>query len=72
MKTLAEIEAELTGPGGPFEIALEPVLGVPTRVFRERPRSLRALLEASVGLGDAEYIVAGDRRRCRATRPGRS
>ena len=62
MKTLAEIEAELTGPGGPFEIALESVLGVPTRVFRDRPPSLRALLEGSVGLGDAEYVVAGDRR----------
>jgi acyl-CoA synthetase (AMP-forming)/AMP-acid ligase II len=66
MTSIAEIEARLTAPGGPFEIVEEPVLGERMRVFRERPRSLRALLEASARHGrdgDAEYLVVDDGRR---------
>ncbi|MCZ6463583.1 MAG: class I adenylate-forming enzyme family protein [Proteobacteria bacterium] len=59
---MAEIERDLTGPGAPFEIVEEEVLGERMPVFAERPRSLRELLQASLGLGDAEHIVAGDRR----------
>ena len=62
MTSLAEIEARLQAPGGPFESAVEPVLGEPTRVFVQRPASLRALLEASRAFGDAEYLVSEDRR----------
>lgn len=60
---LCEIEARLTGPGAPFEIGIEPVYGVPTRVFRERLPSLRALLATSAAHGDAEYLVVDDGRR---------
>lgn len=60
---LREIEARLTAPGAPFEITVEPVLGVPTRVFRERLPHLRALLETSAAHGDAEYLVVDDGRR---------
>jgi len=63
MEALREIEARLTGPGGPFEVVVETVLGEPTRVFRERPRSLRALLEASAQHGANEYLVSDDGRR---------
>jgi len=38
----------LLGPGGPFEMAVEDVLGVPTTVFRVRPPHLRAVLESAV------------------------
>jgi acyl-coenzyme A synthetase/AMP-(fatty) acid ligase len=62
MMSLAEIEAELTGPGGPFEIVEEEVLGVPMAVCKSRPPSLRALLEGSVARGEAEYIICDDRR----------
>jgi len=62
LTTLAEIEARLTGPGGPFEIVEEPVLGVPMPVFKNRPHSLRELLAGSVGLGSAEYLVCDDLR----------
>jgi len=57
-----EIEARLTGPGGPFESVQEHVLGAPISVFKSRPRSLRELLEGSIARGDAEYIVYGERR----------
>ena len=61
MDTLEEIEAQLTGPGGPFETVEEPVLGEVMPVFKDRHSSLRDILEASAGHGDAEYIVCGDR-----------
>jgi long-chain acyl-CoA synthetase len=56
-RDLAEIEAALLAPGAPFETVWDSVLGERMRVFRERPASLRALLEASRGFGDAEYLV---------------
>jgi len=62
-EALREIEGRLTGPGGPFEVVREPVFGEPMSVFRTRPRSLRALLETSRALGDAEYLVCDDGRR---------
>ncbi len=62
MPTLEELDAQLTGPGGAFEIVEETVLGETLRVFANRKRSLRELLEASVAFGDREYIVHGDRR----------
>ena len=60
--TRAEIRAKLTGPGGPFEVADEPVLGEQLPVIRSRPRSLRDVLEASAAHEDKEYLVQGDRR----------
>lgn len=62
MKTLAEIEAELTAPGAPFELVEERVRGERMRVFRERPPSLRALVEASRAKGDAEHLVCEEER----------
>jgi acyl-CoA synthetase (AMP-forming)/AMP-acid ligase II len=60
--SLEEIEARLTGPGGPFEIVEEEVLGVPTAVCKSRLPSLRALLAGSIARGDDEYIVYDERR----------
>jgi acyl-CoA synthetase (AMP-forming)/AMP-acid ligase II len=57
MSTLAEIEARLTAPGAPFETAVEPVLGEPMPVFKQRARSLVEVLAASRGHGAAEYLV---------------
>ncbi|MDG2308505.1 MAG: class I adenylate-forming enzyme family protein [Candidatus Binatia bacterium] len=62
MATPQEVDAQLLGPGAPFETTTEPVLGVPTQVFRTRNPSLRTYLENSVGFGDAEYAIFGDRR----------
>ncbi|WP_067687766.1 class I adenylate-forming enzyme family protein [Nocardia jejuensis] len=58
----AQIAAGLTGPGGPFEMTVEPVLGATIPVFRNRHRSLQGLLEASRDLGDRDYLVADDNR----------
>src|SRR5215471_1947459 len=57
-----EIVARLTGPGGPFEVVEEEVLGERMGVYRTRRRSLRELLADSSAFGDREYVVHGDRR----------
>ncbi len=62
MATPEEVDTQLLGPGAPFETTTEPVLGAPTQVFKTRVASLRAYLENSVGFGEAEYAVFGDRR----------
>ena len=54
--------AKLTGPGGPFELAVEAVLGEPMRVFKNRARSLRELLERSAPSATSEYVVYEERR----------
>lgn len=63
MGILDEIEAQLTGPGGPFEVVEEDVLGERMRVFKDRKRSLREVLVASEGFADREYMVFDDGRR---------
>jgi acyl-CoA synthetase (AMP-forming)/AMP-acid ligase II len=62
MADLREIEARLTAAGGMFEVVTEDVRGWPSRVFKNRSRSLRALLEASRAHGDKDYIVYADER----------
>jgi acyl-CoA synthetase (AMP-forming)/AMP-acid ligase II len=56
------VRARLTGPGGPFEIVEEEVLGERMRVFKSRARSLRELLRSSAAHGEREYLVHGDQR----------
>jgi len=47
----------ITGPGSPFELAIEDVNGVEMPVFKNRFRSLREVLEKSVEFGSAELAV---------------
>jgi long-chain acyl-CoA synthetase len=62
MPTSAEVRAQLTGPGGMFEVVTEPVLGRPTEVYKERMRSLRQVAEVGLMRGDDQtFIVYGDR-----------
>ena len=52
----------LTGPGAPFELVTEDVLGVPMQVFKNRPRNLRDMLEAPpLVFRDRPYIVFPER-----------
>jgi len=57
-----EIIEQLTGPGGPFEIVEEEVLGERLPILKNRPRSLREMVETSAAHGDLEYLVHDDRR----------
>jgi long-chain acyl-CoA synthetase len=61
--TSAEVQAQLTGPGAPFEVVTEEVNGIPMRVFKDRMGSLREVAAMASGRGDEQtYIVYGDRR----------
>ena len=61
MPNLAEVRAQLTGSGGPFEVVTEDVLGRLMQVYKNRMRSLRAIPEAAIGRGDDTFLVYGDR-----------
>lgn len=54
--------AALTGPGGPFEVVTEDVLGISTKVYKQRMKTMRDVLKGSAGFADKDYIVQGDRR----------
>lgn len=59
----AQVRDEFCGPGGPWETAVEDVLGQPQLVFVNRHRSVRAMLEAGAGAhADVEFLVLGDTR----------
>jgi long-chain acyl-CoA synthetase len=60
--TRDEAIAVLTGPGQHFEVVEETVFGVRMRVFKNAPRSMRAVLEGSRAFGDREFLVYGDER----------
>lgn len=45
MRSVEEIEAELIGPGGAFEIGTDEVLGESIKVFTNRNRSLREIVK---------------------------
>ena len=62
MPTTAEITAQLTGPGGPFEVVTEPVGGLEMKVYKDRFRSLRDVAGLATAHGDQTFIVYGDRR----------
>ena len=62
MTTALEIEAQLTGPGGPFEVVREVVEGVDMKVYKDRFPSLRVVAQFAAAHGDKEFIVYGDRR----------
>ena len=62
MPSAHEIEAQLTGPGGPFEIVHEAVLGERMPVFKQRAGNLRELLEGSANYGEIDYLVCNELR----------
>ncbi|HET6795235.1 MAG TPA: class I adenylate-forming enzyme family protein [Acidimicrobiales bacterium] len=57
MATREEAIAQLTGPGGPFEIRQEVVLGVPMRVYAGGPRAMRDIVVGSRQFGDRPFLV---------------
>src|SRR5438067_2738927 len=61
MPTAAEVKAQLTGPGGMFEVVTEEVWGRPMQVYKERMKALRQICEVATGRGDQTFIVYGDR-----------
>lgn len=63
MPTSAEVQAMLTGPGGPFEVVTETVGGVEMKVYKDRMKSLRDVAALGFSRGDdQDFIVYGDER----------
>ncbi|HET9731161.1 MAG TPA: class I adenylate-forming enzyme family protein [Acidimicrobiales bacterium] len=57
-----EARNALMGPGAPFEMGEEDVLGAPMRVFARRPRSMRQVLEGNRDrFGEQPFLVFPDR-----------
>ncbi|HKA93726.1 MAG TPA: class I adenylate-forming enzyme family protein, partial [Acidimicrobiia bacterium] len=54
--------AELTGPGGAFEIVTEDVLGAPLQVYKNRLHTLGELIAMADGRAGTDFLVQGDRR----------
>jgi long-chain acyl-CoA synthetase len=62
MPTYAEVTAQLTGPGAPFEIVTETVAGRPMKNWKNRERSMREKVRNAGLRGDAIAMVHGERR----------
>ncbi len=62
MPSYAEVVAQLTAPGGAFEVVPATVDGVDMRVYASRFGSLRDVLAVGAGHSDATFLVHGDRR----------
>lgn len=60
--SLAAVEAQLCGPGKPFEIVAARVRGVDLRVWRNVPPTLRALITHARGHGDRVATILDDDR----------
>ncbi|MBL8778826.1 MAG: acyl--CoA ligase [Acidimicrobiales bacterium] len=63
MATTAEMRAQLTGPGGPFEVVTEVVNGIEMKVYKSSMTSLREVAAAGLARGnDQPFLVYGDLR----------
>ena len=60
--SIADANAALTAPGQLFEMEEIDIRGVPTRVWKNAPPSLRAVMDMSLGHGDAVFLVYEDER----------
>ena len=58
--TIAEIREQLTGEGQLFEMDELEIRGIPTRVWKNAPPTLRAVLELSQFHGDKTFLVYED------------
>jgi len=55
--SFAKVHAQLTGPGSPFEMEEALIRGIPTRVWKGAPASMRAVLTRSREHGDKTFLV---------------
>jgi long-chain acyl-CoA synthetase len=62
VKSVAEVRAELTAPGSLFEMDEIEIRGVPTRVWKNAPGTLRNVLDLSSLHGDKTLVVYEDER----------
>jgi long-chain acyl-CoA synthetase len=61
--SIAEAHARLTAPGARFEVETLDIRGVPTRVFKNAPPTLRHIFAAARGFGPARTFIVYDEER---------
>ncbi len=61
-RSLADVTAELTAPGQMFEMEELDIRGIPTRVWKNAPATLRDVLGLSLMHGEADFLVYEDER----------
>lgn len=59
-EAMALAEAQLLSVGSPFELEDTTSFGAAVRNFKNRPRTLRAVVERAVTFGDATYAIFAD------------
>jgi len=60
--SIAEANARLTGPGTMFQMDEVAIRGIPTKVWKAAPPSLRTVLDISRAHGNKDYLVYEDER----------
>jgi long-chain acyl-CoA synthetase len=60
--SIADANAALTAAGQLFEMEELDIRGVPTRIWKNAPPSLRAVMDMSLGHGDSVFLVYEDER----------
>jgi len=60
--SIAQAHAILTAPGSPMEMEALIIRGVPTRVWKNAPPTLRAVVSAAQTFGDRVFLVHEDER----------
>jgi long-chain acyl-CoA synthetase len=60
--SLAEATADLIRLGQPFEVAELDIAGIPTRIWKNCPPTLRSIVEQSKSYGSATFLVYEDER----------
>lgn len=60
MASREEVLAGLTGAGGDFELAQAEVRGVPMRVYKNAPASLRDMFLGTAAFGDQDFLIYED------------
>ncbi len=55
--TVASIRAQLTGPGGQFEVVTEVIDGHELKVYKDRFPNLRVVAQFAAAHGDKEFLV---------------
>jgi long-chain acyl-CoA synthetase len=60
--SIAEAHAKLTAPGERFEIETLPIRGIPTRVWKNAPPTLRHVFLTGRTFADREFLVYDDER----------
>jgi long-chain acyl-CoA synthetase len=60
--SVQEADARLTGPGAPFEIARREISGVPLRIWKNAPPTLRQAFTAGRAFGGKTFLVHGEDR----------